>query len=85
MITEIDLSTANGFNPEWEHIAPEVSPWNPTNHYFGITDISDVRKRDQYVSAMLLRLGWIVIRIWEHAFKEDPDILGRILDAMEKT
>jgi len=46
--------------------------------------IGDTRLRDQRNFKKLRKLGWKVIRIWQHQIKKDKDAqVGRILKALE--
>ena len=42
--------------------------------------ISKTRERDKYVTERLIVLGWIVIRVWEHDFKQNKDVVGLVID-----
>ena len=43
-------------------------------------------KRDKLVNRELKKLGWKVIRIWEHDIKHNPEkSLRKILNAIEKS
>ena len=47
--------------------------------------ISATRERDQRKFRKLRRLGWKVLRIWEHEIERDPEeCVDRILSAREK-
>jgi len=39
------------------------------------------RKRDLRITEALQSKGWTVVRVWEHMFKSDPDIVGKIISA----
>lgn len=49
--------------PQWEHSLPK----------FWRKKIGETRKRDQRNFAKLKRIGWKVIRIWEHSIEKDLD------------
>lgn len=44
-----------------------------SNHKFWVHKIEENRKRDQTVNRKLRRLGWVVIRFWEHDIKKSPN------------
>jgi hypothetical protein len=46
----------------------------------GGNSISEVRKRDRFVSSELKRRGWTVIRIWEHDIRKDSDFAGKLVE-----
>jgi DNA mismatch endonuclease (patch repair protein) len=48
--------------------------------------IAATRARDRRNHARLRRAGWIVVRIWEHQLKTDPeDCLGRVARALNRS
>lgn len=47
--------------------------WEKTLAKFWRKKIGETRKRDQRNFAKLRRMGWRVIRIWEHSVKRDLD------------
>jgi DNA mismatch endonuclease (patch repair protein) len=49
--------------PQWKHKYPK----------FWQDKIGTTRKRDQRNFAKLRRMGWRVIRIWEHSIEKDLD------------
>jgi DNA mismatch endonuclease (patch repair protein) len=44
-----------------------------SNHQFWLQKIEKNRRRDQFVNRKLRRLGWKVIRFWEHSIKKNPN------------
>ncbi len=59
--------------PQWEHSLPK----------FWRKKIGETRKRDQRNFAKLKRMGWKVIRIWEHSIEKDLDeVIKRICKAV---
>jgi len=47
--------------------------------------IGDTRKRDQRNFAKLRRMGWRVIRIWEHTIEKDLDgVVRRITKSVRR-
>ena len=60
--------------PQWEHSLPK----------FWRKKIGETRKRDQRNFAKLKRMGWKVIRIWEHSIEKDLDaVVKRISKAVK--
>ncbi len=53
--------------------------WKPRIPKFWQDKIETNRKRDSRNFARLRRRGWIVLRIWEHAIKNDPGKTVRII------
>jgi DNA mismatch endonuclease (patch repair protein) len=49
--------------------------WEKTLAKFWRNKIGETRKRDQRNFAKLRRMGWRVIRIWEHSIKNDLDVV----------
>ena len=47
--------------------------WEKTLAKFWRNKIGETRKRDQRNFAKLRRMGWRVIRIWEHSIEKDLD------------
>jgi DNA mismatch endonuclease (patch repair protein) len=59
--------------------------WEGTLSEFWRKKIGETRKRDQRNFAKLRRMGWRVIRIWEHTIEKDLDgVVGRITKAVRK-
>jgi len=57
--------------PQWEH-KMEKPYWKEK--------INKNRERDKKNHATLRRMGWKVIRVWEHQLKDNPDkVLARII------
>jgi len=60
--------------PQWEH--PLQKFWRKK--------IEETRKRDQYNFAKLRRVGWRVIRIWEHSIEKDVDgVVRKICEVLK--
>lgn len=60
--------------------------WEKTLAKFWRNKIGETRKRDQRNFAKLRRMGWRVIRIWEHSIKNDLDaVVTRICEAVNGT
>ena len=57
--------------------------WEKTLAKFWRNKIGETRKRDQRNFAKLRRMGWQVIRIWEHSIKNDLDaVVKKIREAV---
>jgi len=62
--------------PQWEKNIPS----------FWQKKIGETRKRDQRNFAKLRRMGWRVLRIWEHKIKHDLEsVVDQICEAIELT
>ena len=60
--------------PQWEHPLPK----------FWRKKIDETRKRDQRNFAKLRRVGWRVIRIWEHSIEKDVDgVVRKICEVLK--
>lgn len=61
--------------PLWQHKLPE----------FWRNKIADNRRRDRLAAARLRRLGWRVVRLWEHQVEQDVEMcVLRVLEAVGK-
>jgi len=61
--------------PQWKHKYPK----------FWKKKIEETRKRDQRNFAKLRRMGWKVIRIWEHSIEKDIErVVRKICDEVKK-
>lgn len=61
--------------PLWQHKLPE----------FWRNKIADNRRRDRLAAARLRRLGWRVVRLWEHQVEQDVEMcVRRVLEAVGK-
>lgn len=60
--------------------------WEKTLAKFWRNKIGETRKRDQRNFAKLRRMGWRVIRIWEHSIKNDLDkVVTKICEEVNGT
>ena len=60
--------------------------WKNTLPAFWKKKIGETRERDQRNFAKLRRMGWQVIRIWEHSIKNDLDaVVTKIYEAVNGT
>jgi DNA mismatch endonuclease (patch repair protein) len=61
------------------------SQWEHTLSKFWRNKIGETRKRDQRNFAKLRRMGWRVIRIWEHSIEKDLEgAVGKICEALRE-
>ena len=66
------------------HRCPEHSNLPVNNREFWKKKLSGNARRDRIVSFRLKKLGWKVIRIWEHALRERPaHVMRRITSALQ--
>lgn len=66
------------------HLCPLHFTMPKTNTEFWRKKITGNRKRDKKVSVKLRKLGFKVIRIWEHEVRESPiETIERIVKALE--
>ncbi len=64
------------------HGCPEHGTWPISNSEFWRSKILRNRERDRETEAMLIKVGWIAVRVWEH---EDPDKAAlTIRDAVQR-
>ena len=42
------------------------------------------RARDRLVTRTLRRAGWSVVRVWEHALREEARVAGRVIRALDR-
>lgn len=55
-----------------------------TNKVFWRTKLSENRRRDRSVNRVYRKMGWTVLRFWEHDIKKDvARIVSRILTTLE--
>lgn len=64
------------------HGCPDHGTWPRTNAQWWKSKIEANRERDSNTSEALGRLGWIVMRVWEHEPVEDA--AGRILETVHQ-
>lgn len=65
------------------HGCPKCYKRPSSNQEFWDTKIANNRKRDHLVSRELRRLGWQIVRIWQHQLDKPPRTVGRIVRALE--
>lgn len=67
------------------HGCPKCYKRPGSNQEFWDTKIATNRKRDRHVSRELSRLGWHVIRIWQHQLKKPRRIVTNLINALKDT
>ena len=61
------------------HSCPRGCKRPPQKSVFWSTKLAANRKRDRYVTSVLRKRGWTVVRIWEHSLSREPDAVIRRL------
>lgn len=65
------------------HGCPDHGTWPKANAQWWRTKIEANRARDRSTNELLAAAGWVVIRVWEHDLKTDPDqCAARIVQAV---
>ena len=68
------------------HGCPKHSKTPKTNAGFWQEKIIKNMERDREVNHLLMEMGWIVLRFWEHEIKDDlENVICRVMDAMGLT
>lgn len=65
------------------HGCPKCYKRPKSNRKFWDTKIANNRKRDRLVNRELRRLGWQVVRIWQHQLDKPARVAGRVTRALE--
>jgi DNA mismatch endonuclease (patch repair protein) len=65
------------------HGCPKCYKRPKSNQAFWDTKIANNRKRDRHVSRELRRLGWHIVRVWQHQLIGSARVAGRIVRALE--
>jgi DNA mismatch endonuclease (patch repair protein) len=65
------------------HGCPRCYKRPKSNQAFWDAKIANNRKRDHHVSRELRRLGWQVIRVWQHQLVSSARVAGRVMRALE--
>lgn len=63
------------------HGCPRHATFPTTRRKFWLKKFADNKARDRRVNLALRRLGWRVLRIWEHELKPSATLPGRIVNA----
>jgi DNA mismatch endonuclease (patch repair protein) len=66
------------------HGCPKCFKRPKSNQVFWDTKIANNRKRDRHVSREFRRLGWQVVRVWQHQLKTPARVAGRVKRILEK-
>lgn len=66
------------------HGCPKHATWPKTRAAFWLAKITGNKARDRRVNYALRKLGWRVLRIWEHELKrkDEPKLLRRLARLM---
>ncbi|OGN76362.1 MAG: hypothetical protein A2X25_09050 [Chloroflexi bacterium GWB2_49_20] len=64
------------------HGCPMHSTMPKNNQEFWKKKLLGNKSRDDYVSEELIKMGWKVIRVWEHELSNPDLVVKRILDAI---
>ena len=64
------------------HGCPRCYRRPSSNQEFWDAKIANNRKRDRLVSRELRRLGWQVVRIWQHQLVSSARVAGRVIRAL---
>lgn len=65
------------------HGCPKCYRRPSSNRKYWDAKIDANRKRDRYVSRELRKLGWKVVRIWQHQLANPARVAGRVIRALE--
>jgi len=66
------------------HCCPEHSTKPKNNSEFWEKKLQGNQKRDAYVNEELTKMGWNVIRIWEHELKHPEKVVEKLLASYKK-
>lgn len=64
------------------HACPKHMTWPKSNIAFWRTKIEANRARDKAVNRELRKLGWYVMRVWEHEIKWDVAVCARRIEKL---
>ncbi len=67
------------------HVCPKHSNIPLVHRHYWEEKLQRNKKRDKYVSRELRKMGWVVIRIWEHELKNSAKVTTKIMKALDKT
>ena len=60
------------------HCCPKHSTIPKNNHEFWIKKLEANKERDKTVNRELRKMGWKVLRIWEHELRDKKAVYGRL-------
>ena len=66
------------------HCCPEHSTVPKNNQEFWTKKLEMNKARDGFVTGELGRLGWRVVRVWEHELKDPSEVAAKILGNIDK-
>lgn len=64
------------------HCCPKCYKRPGSNQEFWDIKIANNRKRDRVVNRELRRLGWRVVRVWQHQLVNSARVAGRVIRAL---
>ena len=65
------------------HGCPKCYKRPSSNQKFWDTKIANNRKRDRLVNRELRRLGWQIVRVWQHQLVNSASVAGRVIRALK--
>jgi DNA mismatch endonuclease (patch repair protein) len=65
------------------HGCPRCYKRPSSNQKFWDTKVANNRKRDSLVGRELRRLGWRVVRVWQHQLVSPARVAGRVMRALK--
>jgi len=66
------------------HSCPKHSNMPRTNRAFWQKKLKGSKDRDKYVSRKLRKLGWKVVRVWEHEMKNTSRVAAKLFRHFDK-
>lgn len=67
------------------HGCPKHANMPRNNQEFWAKKLQGNKDRDKLVNRELRKLGWTVVRVWEHELKEPQKVAARIKDILQKS
>ena len=67
------------------HGCPKHSNMPKNNEEFWREKLQKNKDRDKFVTRELRKMGWKVVRVWEHELATSDRVVKRILDALQLT
>ena len=67
------------------HVCPKHSNMPKNNQEFWREKLYKNKNRDKFVTRELRKMGWKVIRVWEHELASSNRVARRILDVLSST
>jgi len=60
------------------HGCPKHSNMPKNNRAFWEKKLGKNKDRDKFVNRELRKLGWVIVRVWEHELKDEEKVAGKI-------